>query len=149
MRIRTVIVLVVLLLVASFLVLNWGAITAVAKFSLVFTTVEAPVGLVMLSIIVLLVATFAGYVIVWQGASLLDARRRDKQLQAQRQLAEQAEASRFVALRDQIREEFARLADRIAQAEEGVRAEIRDSGNSLAASLGEIDDRLQRTGEPR
>lgn len=149
MRIRTVIVLVVLLLVASFLVLNWGAITAVAKFSLVFTTVEAPVGLVMLSIIVLLAATFAGYVIVWQGASLLDARRRDKQLQAQRQLAEQAEASRFVALRDQIREEFARLADRIAQAEEGVRAEIRDSGNSLAASLGEIDDRLQRTGEPR
>lgn len=147
MRIRTVVLLLVLLLVASFLALNWGAITAVAHFSLVFGSIDAPVALVMLAVIALLTATFGAYVIVWQGAMLLDARRHAKELQSQRQLAEQAEISRLAELRTLIQEEFSRLDERLAQLEDGVRGEIRDSGNSVAATLGELDDRLQRAGE--
>jgi hypothetical protein len=35
------------------------------------------------------------------------------------------------------------LADRMAQMHETFRAEIRDNANSLAATIGELDDRIQ------
>ncbi|MDE2305908.1 MAG: LapA family protein [Gammaproteobacteria bacterium] len=146
MRIRSLIVVAVLLLVGVFLALNWSAITAVGRFTLLFTSFEAPVGLVMLTIIVLLTATFAGYVILWQATSLLEARRHAKELQAQRQLAEQAESSRLADLRATLQGEFAGLDARIQRLEDGLRSEVRDSGNALAASLAELDDRLQRSG---
>ncbi|HUX74696.1 MAG TPA: hypothetical protein VMV25_12495 [Steroidobacteraceae bacterium] len=144
MRIRTVAVLVVLALIGAFLAVNWAAITATAKFRLLVTTIEAPVGLVMLAIVALIVATFIAYLVVWQGAALADARRHGKELQAQKALADQAEASRFVELRELVRDEFRRLDEQIARQAEGLRAEIRDNANSIAATIGELDDRMHK-----
>jgi len=84
---------------------------------------------------------------VWQGSILLETRRYSKELQAQRTLADQAEASRFTELRGFIQGELAQLNQRIAQSHEALRSELKqelsDSSNSLAAHLAEMDDRLQ------
>src|SRR5487761_2251403 len=61
MRMRTILVLIVLIAIAVFLWINWPAITAVARFSLLVTTFEAPVGLVMLTLLGVIVATFVAY----------------------------------------------------------------------------------------
>ncbi len=143
MRFRTLSVLIVLIAIAGFLWLNWPAITAVAKFNLVVSTIEAPVGLVMLAIIAVIIATFTVYIAVSQGAMLLEARRSSRELQAQRAVAESAETSRYLELRELIQAEFARLGERLTAVQEEMRQEIQNGGNSIVATIAELDDRLQ------
>jgi uncharacterized integral membrane protein len=149
MRVRNLILLVVLALVALFLAINWSAVTATAKFTLLLTSFEAPIGLVMLALIVVLVAAFAAYLLLAQGAILLDARRHAKELQAQRSLADRAEGSRVAEVRDLLRDELARLDARLTEHEERLQTELREGVNSLAATIGELDDRLRGRGESR
>ncbi len=149
MRVRNLVLLVVLALIASFLAINWSAVTATAKFTLLLTSFEAPIGLVMLALIVVLVAAFGAYLIFAQGAILLDTRRHAKELQAQRSLADRAEGSRVAEVRDLLRDELARLDARLTEHEERLQTELREGVNSLAATIGEIDDRLRGRGEPR
>lgn len=146
MRIRSLFLLIVLLLVAGFLALNWQAITVPVKFSLLLTTIDVPVGLVMVVVLVLVVASFGGYLLWSQAETLSATRRHAAELRAQRTLAEQAESSRLSELRALIHGEFAQFGARMAHSEELLRTEIRDQGNAIAASIGELDDRLHRTG---
>lgn len=144
MRTRTLLVVLVLLLIAAFLAINWSVFAASTKISLVFTSLEIPMGVVMLGILTLIALTFGIYSAVSWSTILLEFRRQAKELTAQRTLADQAEASRFTELRAVMHDELEHLADRMAQVHETLRAEIRDSGNSLAATIGELDDRIQK-----
>lgn len=135
MPLRTLLLLVFIALVAGFAALNWTAFTTPVPLSLAVTTIEAPLGALMLGLLALLALAFLGYVALFQGRVLLEARRHAKELQAQRQLADQAEASRFTELRVLLQAEVTRL-------EGALRGEIRDSANSLAAMIGELDDRV-------
>jgi uncharacterized integral membrane protein len=148
MRVRTVLVILVLLLVAGFVAANWPAFTAPTPLSLLVAHIEAPLGLVMLGLQGLVVGVFAVYLAMWQGAVLLQTRRHTKELQAQRALADQAEASRFTELRAVLHEEFARVAAQIGRTHEELRHEMRDHANSLAATISELEGRVQGQGTP-
>jgi uncharacterized integral membrane protein len=137
MRVRTVLVILVLLLLTLFVAVNWPAFMAPTTLSLLITHVEAPLGLLMLGLQALVLGVFAVYIAMWQGAVLLQTHRHTKELQAQRALADQAEASRFTDLRASLQGEFEQL-----------RQEIRDHANSVAASIGELDERLQGANKP-
>src|SRR5271157_1586868 len=110
MRTRTLLAGLVLLLIAAFLVVNWSVFAASAKVSFVFTSVEVPIGVVMLGILTLIALTFGIYSAVSWSAILLEFRRQAKELTAQRALADQAEASRFTELRAVMHDELERLA---------------------------------------
>ncbi len=144
MRARTIFLLLVIALLAAFAALNWDAFFAPTTLSLGVATVQAPLGLVMLGIVTALVILFVAYMAFWQGTVLMDTRRHTKELQAQRTLADEAEASRFTELRSLLHAELDRLASRVEQTQAGLRTEIRDSANSLSAMIGEIDDRTSR-----
>lgn len=144
MKARSLIVVLLLALITLFAAVNWVAFTTPTTLSLVVATVEAPLGLVMLGALAAVVLVFAIYMALWQSNVLIETRRYSKELQAQRTLADQAEASRFTELRAYLQGELTRLETRIASAEEGLRNDLREHGNSLAAYLGEIDDRVQR-----
>jgi uncharacterized protein HemX len=151
MRIRTVLLLLCIGLLAVFAALNWSAFVTPTSLSLGIATVEAPLGLVLLAIVGAMALAFIAYMAVWQGTVLADARRHARELQAQRELADRAEASRFTELRGVIEQQLERLSGRIEQSQEGLRAEIREGINSLAAMIGELDDRTRRrvvSGEP-
>ena len=126
MMTRALIFFVVLVLVGLFAVINWDVFTALTPISLGFTTVQAPLGLIMLGTIVFLCVLFTVWVIVLQAGSLRDARRQTKELQAQRDLADRAEASRFTELR----------ADLLAR--------IDESAHATAAHIAQLEDRLER-----
>jgi uncharacterized integral membrane protein len=144
MRTRTLLVVLVLLLIVAFLATNWSVFAASAKVSFVFASIEVPIGLVMLGILTLIALTFGIYSAVSWSAILLEFRRQAKELTAQRTLADQAEASRFTELRAVMHDELERLADRMSQMHDTFRTEIRDNTNSLAATIGELDDRIQK-----
>ncbi len=144
MRTRTLLIVLVLLLIAVFLVLNWSLFTAPAKINFVFASVEAPIGLVMFGILALIALVFGIYSAVSWSAILLEYRRQAKELTAQRTLADQAEGSRYTELRNAMHDELEHLADRMVQIHDTLRTEIRDNANSIAATIGELDDRIQK-----
>ena len=124
--VRALVFVVVLAVVALFALANWGAFTALAPLSLGVTTVQAPLGLIMLGLVVFVCVLFTAWMITMQAAALLEARRQTKALHAQRDLADRAEASRFTELR----------ADLMARLDE--------MANVNAAYFGQLEDRLER-----
>lgn len=145
MRLRTLVVILACLLIGLFVAVNWTAFIAPTTLNLLFAGVEAPLGMVMLGMLVLFALAAAAYMAFWQGRTLLDLRRHTREMQEQRTLADQAEASRFTELRDLVRGESERLAAQLAASHSAVEKEVRDQSNSIAAALAEIDDRLRRT----
>ena len=144
MRTRTLLALLFVVLVLAFAVLNWPAFNAPTPLSLGFLSFEAPLGLTMLGLMSAMTLGFVVYMAMWQATILLETRRHTRELNTQRTLADQAEASRFTELRGTMHMEFETLAQRIAQSQEALRTEVHESVNSLAAMLGEIDDRSRR-----
>jgi uncharacterized integral membrane protein len=145
MRFRTMLAIAVSAVLTVFFILNWRVFTAPAKLSFLVGSVDAPIGIVMLALFALGLLVLSSYLGVWQGTLLMEFRRQAKELQAQRTLAENAEASRFTELGTLIRDELANSDKRVETALEGLRSELRETENSIAATLGEMDDRYQRT----
>lgn len=87
----------------------------------------------------------------------MENRRISRELKANKELADQAEASRFTELRTFLEAELTKqnnlqaesrttVIARIDQQERDLRAAIENSGNTLAAYIGELEDRLEKTG---
>jgi uncharacterized integral membrane protein len=159
MQLRTLILIILLAALALFAALNWTALTAPTALSFVFGTVQAPIGLIMLGFTVAIVVAFLVYIVYLQSSVVLEARRQARELQTQRELADRAEASRFTELREYLAGELATLrttgggastdyAARLERMEQTLREEIQNTGNSLAAYIGELEERLDERGDP-
>ena len=135
--VRALALFLVLVLVGLFALLNWDALSAFTPLNLGLTTVPAPLGLIMLGLVAFLCVLFTVWVISLQASSLMEARRQTRELQAQRDLADRAEASRFTELRIEL---MARL-DRL---QTDSRIAIEQNANSVSAQVGELEDRLVR-----
>ena len=155
MYLRTLLVALILGIVAILAFLNWNVFMTQATLSVGITTVEAPLGLLLLGIIALLTVLFLIYIVYLQSSTLVESRRLTRELQAQRDLAENAETSRFHQLRtavesalreqnEQTRGFESTLLTRLEELERDLRSAVEQSGNSIAAHLGEIEDRFER-----
>jgi uncharacterized integral membrane protein len=153
-RLPTVALLILLALVALFTGLNWAAFIAPTQLSLLVTTVQAPLGVLMLILIGALTAAFLAFVVYLQASSTLETRRLARELKSQRELADSAEASRFTELRNFLTQELAgmrtlsadsdaKLVSRVDAAEQALRTDIEHAGNTLAAYIGELEQRLE------
>jgi len=153
MRIRSLLLALVLALIAAFTVLNWSVFLADTPLSLGVSTVQAPLGLIMLGLLIFMVAYCLVYVLYLQSNVLMDARRNAKELQTNRELADKAEASRFTELRGFLEADMKQsteqnkatqqaLIARMDALETALRSSVEQSGNSLSAYIGELEDRL-------
>jgi uncharacterized integral membrane protein len=155
MSLRALFLILVFVVLAIFTALNWSAFTSPTTLSLLFASVQAPLGLVMLAVTALLAALFLTYLVYIQSTVILDARRSARELTAQRDLADQAEASRLTELRSFLEgrlqkietviiEAQSRTGTRVDQLEGELRATIEGAQNTLAAYIGELEDRMER-----
>jgi hypothetical protein len=155
MNMRTVLLFLLLTLFAGFVALNWTVITAPTTLTFGLWTAQAPLGLLLLGFTLLIAAMFLFLLVVQQATVLVETRRAAKELTAQRNLADQAEASRFTALGAHLDEELRRLeaqaavrhetlAQRLNGLEQALRAHVDQASNSLAAFIGELDNRVER-----
>ena len=144
MSVRSLLVVIVLGLLAIFTIVNWGTFITPTHLSLVVTSVEAPLGLVMLGFTAVLAAVLLAYALKVQINALSDARRQTEELRRQRELADQAEASRFTELRQYLEQELASVKQAQQDSEQRFRDELATSTNTLAACIGEVDERLER-----
>lgn len=152
--IRTLFLLLVLVVIGALAALNWPAFVAPTTLSLGVTTVQAPLGMLMLGAIAVLTVLFAVWALSLQSSLLMEQRRQSRELQAQRELADKAEASRFTELRAAMSAELLRIhgahdesrkavLERIDRLEEVMRRSLQDTGNTLSAYIGELEDRLE------
>lgn len=157
MKIRTLFLVIVIAAIAAFVSLNWSSFVTPTTLSLGVGAVQAPLGLVMLGLLVFLAALFLVFVVYLQTSFLLEARRNAKELQANRELAQQAEASRYTELRGFLEGEMKKQADldaesraavlaRVDQLDSDVRSAIEQTSNTLSAYIDELEDRLERGG---
>ena len=144
MSIRTILVLFVSGLLALFTMVNWSTFITPTHLSLVLTSVDAPLGLVMLGFTAALAAVLLFYALKVQISALSDGRRQAEELRKQRELADQAEASRFTELRTYLDRELASLKQAQLAGAEKLHEEVSAAVNTLAACIGEVDDRLER-----
>ncbi|MBP6305014.1 MAG: LapA family protein [Giesbergeria sp.] len=147
MNSRTLVLLLIVAATAALAVLNWTALSEPSPISLGVTTVDAPLGLIMLGLTVLLGVFFIAYVLSLQGSVLLDTRRHTKEMQAQRELADKAEASRFTELRafleNQHQQTQSQLMARLDALESHLAARAQESDNSTAAYVGQLEQQLR------
>lgn len=137
MKIRSLLLVLFLILVVAFVALNLEQILQPTSLNLGLATIQAPLGLAMLSLLALALLVFAVALAYLQTTHLMELRRAMKDVAEQRGLADQAEASRFTALQQSMRTEFQEL-----------KLVVEQTGNGLAASLGELEDRLERQQKP-
>ena len=155
MTLRSLLFVLVFGALAAFVLANWGVLNAPTTLSLAVADVQAPLGVVMLGFIVAVTVLFLAYIVYLQMSGLLETRRHGKELQAQRQLADQAEQSRFTDLRNHLDAEFARQAERQSELDAALRSRldtleqqlktiVEQQANSVSASVGELADRIER-----
>ncbi|GAA4014226.1 LapA family protein [Actimicrobium antarcticum] len=160
MKTRTLLLLIVFAAIAGFAALNWTAFTTPTNLSLGVADVQAPLGLVMLGLLGLLIAFFLIFVLYLQTSVLFETRHHAKELRTNRELADQAEASRFTELRVVLEAGLQRQADldaqsrfavlaRVDKLDADMRAALEQSELSISASVGELEDRVTRNSEGR
>ena len=154
MRLRTIVLLLFIVLVAAFFALNVDEFTRASVLSLGFTTIRAPLGVMMLVLLAAALLVFLASTLYMQSRNVLEARTHTRALNAQRELADKAEASRFTELRAYLEEQALAvqrreaasqtvLTDRFAQ-QQALLARIEQSDNSIAARLAQLEARLVR-----
>ncbi len=132
MNIRTLTVIVVLVLLGLFAGLNWPAFTAPTTLNLLFAKVQAPLGLVMLGVILALTLLYVLFSLGVEASALIEVRRYARELYQVRKQLENEEESRFLQLKGFLEAEFARQGETQAQL-----------SKALSAGFGELRQGLE------
>ena len=147
MSLRSAVLLLVGIVIVVFVAANWPAMTVPTDINLLLAHIHAPLGLILLGLMVVLCALFVAFAAYLQGAALLEARRHARELAAQRELADSAEVSRITELRGAMAQEMTRLSAtienqsrellaRVDRAESGLREHPADApANQFAAAI--------------
>ena len=154
MRTRTIVLVVAILLVAGFAALNWAEIVRPSPLLFGPVVADAPLGLILLALLALTLILFLASSIAMRTQSLIDYRQHQKTLEAQRELADKAEASRFVDLRQHLDSHLKEMRERDAiaasefdkamlQSRREVQTQMEQVHRTLTARLNEFEHRLE------
>jgi uncharacterized integral membrane protein len=135
---------IVAVLAIVFVLINRVMLGTPVQVSFAFTSLSVPLWLVLLGLSMALCAVFFGLLLAAQVRLVATHRKHAAELRAQRELVEKAEESRFTELRQYLEAELASLRETQRASLERLHEEILAANNSLAACIGEIDERLER-----
>lgn len=154
MRSRFILLVVAILLIAGFAALNWAEITRPSPLLFGPVVMDAPLGAILLGLLALAVVIFALAAGTMRTQGLLESRHHFKELEAQRALADKAEASRFTDLRQHLDTQLRELRDRDAIAatemekarmenQREIRTQLEQINRTVSARLNELEHRLE------
>ena len=109
MKIRTLGMLLIVIVMAVFLIINWGTLSQVTTVNLVYTKMEAPLGIIVVAAFAAVVVLLMAYT-VWQQASvMMELRAAYKEARTARQMAEDADKSRIAEIRADFKERMEKM----------------------------------------
>lgn len=119
---RVLLLVLAIVLVSGFAAQNWAEINRSSELLFGPVIVDAPMGLILLSLLGLALVAFLLASFASRTRALVESRHHHKTLEAQRELADKAEASRFTELRahldrmhHEMREELGQLSRSMTQ----------------------------------
>ena len=153
LRSRAIILIVAILLIAGFAALNWAEIIRPSQVWFGPFLMDAPLGAILLGLLALAVVIFAVSAGALRTQSLVESRQHFKTLEAQRDLADRAEASRFTDLRQHLDAKLNELRERdtiaatefeksVVQSQRELRTQLEQINRTIAARLTELEHRL-------
>ncbi|HYF42494.1 MAG TPA: hypothetical protein VEA35_08605 [Ramlibacter sp.] len=154
MRARFVVLVLAILLVAGFAAQNWSEITRSSTLNFGILQSEGSMGLILLSLLGLTLLLFLASAITSRTQNLIESRQHAKALQAQRDLADRAEASRFTELRQLLDSHLRESKQRdtiqhtefekaLSQHQKDTRTQIEQLSHVLNTRIGEMETRLE------
>ena len=160
MRARLIILLTAILLVAGFAALNWSEFVRPTPLSFGLFVMDAALGLILLSVLTVTLLAFLASSIHMQTVNLLDTRQHSKELHAQRELADKAEASRFTDLRQHLDTQMREINQReviaatelekaVVAGQRELRTQLELINRTLGTRLAEIEGRLGSVADQR
>ncbi len=145
MNYRTVTVLLILGLLIVFAGLNWELFNTPSTINLLFTQVEAPLGMTLLGVIGGLTLLYLMFAIGVEAAALMEVRRYARELHAARKLLENEEASRFTKLRQYLQAELEALKEEHAKTREHTRTLAEQLEEALKAEARQLRTEIEQT----
>lgn len=153
MRARLLFIVLAAVVVAGLAALNWSEMTRISHLNFGLVLADAPLAGILLGILALTLVVFLVSSAIQESRNLLAWNRHSKELQAQRDLADRAEASRFTDLRQHIDSTLrdARQRDWAAgsefekstmQSHRDLRAQLDTMSRMLMARLAELESRI-------
>jgi uncharacterized integral membrane protein len=112
-KLRTFILVIVLFLVLLFAGVNWPLFMEPSTLNLLFATVVAPLGLVMLGIVGGLTVLYLLLLGTAEAGAMVGNRKTTRELEETRKLALSAEESRLKELGDQMDERLGRIEEKV------------------------------------
>ncbi len=155
MQILSVLSVLAAVLFAALAWLNLGELMRPVELNLGWRLVEAPLGLLMLGLAGLAWLLALAAAVGAQMAHASQRRQLEDELQTQRERADSAEGSRFAQLQRHLelqaqaaehreRETQAQFDRQLERVRQAVQQQLDEVGSSLAAYIGEVEDRLER-----
>lgn len=114
MKIRTIILTLVFVLLGVFLVINWNALMTELPIDLVYTTVHAPLGAIVVAVFGAVVLLLLVYMVLQQASVTMELRAASKEARHSRGVAEDAEKSRLADMKKELFERLDNLESMIA-----------------------------------
>ncbi len=143
MAIRTVILVLLTLLSAIFLVVNWAGITASVPVNLIYTDTEAPLGLILLLVLGALWIAGIIWALLQQAATLLEIRKAYKDAESSRGLADHAEKSRFEAAKKLVHDEIVAAQEKFNETNTANTAKQTEMQEKLAQRLASLEEAVK------
>lgn len=163
MRSRGIVITLIVVLLALFAALNWTALVARQPVHLVFFTVQAPLGLVLIGIAVALCFIFLLFSLFRRAAQLRQVSGLERTLEGERKLNQQKRSAELEALETRLGERFggleasfkAALSEHYGRLEAGERAQaermeghVLNIRRELATDLEQIETSIRRSLPP-
>jgi uncharacterized integral membrane protein len=157
MRARLVLLIVAILLVTGFAALNWGEFTRSTPLNFGLFQMDGPLGAILLGLLGLGLLLFLVSSAALRSRMLITENRYTRDLQAQRDLADKAEASRFTELRQHLDNHFRESRQRetlasaefeksMLQSQRELHAQLEQLHHALVSRLGDLENRVERSG---
>lgn len=154
MRSRSILLVVAILLVAGFAALNWSEVIRPSPLLFGLFVADAPLAAILLGLLALATIAFVLSAGTIRTQSLIESREHHKTLEAQRALADKAEASRFTDLRQHLDTQLRELRERdniagsefnkqMLEGQRELRAQLEQINRTLAARISEMEHRLE------
>ncbi|MDO5530626.1 LapA family protein [Sutterella sp.] len=143
MKLRTLFLMLILVLLAVFLIINWSALSQVTTVNLVVEEIQAPLGVIVVGAFAVVVLIMMLYTIFQQASVVMEIRQAHKDTRAARQAADEADKSRVTELGREVKARLDQLEALIVAKTDEVEKLIRERGDAADREIALLRDQMK------
>lgn len=142
-KLRTLGMMLILVLLAVFLIINWSALSQETTVNLVYTEITAPLGIIVVVAFAAIIALLMIYTIWQQASVVMEIRQAHKEARIARQAAEDADKSRITELGKDMRARMDQLEALMVAKTEELNIFMKERGDQQDRELALLRDQLK------